>query len=83
MSDCKDALIEFEMDGGRYCFPMPAESFDDAERRMRAIRMTGKVAGWPCYAVSSPSLIAYVALPFVTGFCWLLNLLGVKPKGAA
>jgi hypothetical protein len=37
MSDCKDALIEFEMDGGRYCFPMPAKSMDDAERPKEAV----------------------------------------------
>ena len=46
----KDAAIEFVMDGERYGGVLPAESFADAEKRMAAIRMTGKVVGWPCYA---------------------------------
>jgi hypothetical protein len=68
------------MDGERYGFTMPAESFEDAERRMRAIRLTGKVDGWPCYTYRTNAL----TFPFVT--VWVFastafrNLFGVKPK---
>jgi hypothetical protein len=71
-------LIHFEMDGESYAFIMPAESWDDAERRMRAIRLNGRVAGWPCYSHSTNTL----TLPFVAAWAFLTcsfrNLFGRK-----
>jgi hypothetical protein len=64
MSKQKQALISFQMDGQEYGFVMPADSWDDAERRMRAIRTTGMVAGWPCYTYRANSL----TLPFVAAW---------------
>lgn len=61
MTEIKDALVEFSMDGARYSFTMPAESLADAEQRMRAIRTTGRIEGWPCYTCRANAL----TLPFV------------------
>jgi hypothetical protein len=72
------ALVHFEMDGKSYVFIMPAESWDDAERRLRAIRLNGRVAGWPCYSHSTNTL----TLPFVAAWAFLTcsfrNLFGRK-----
>jgi hypothetical protein len=50
----------------------------DAERRMRAIRLNGRVAGWPCYSHSTNTL----TLPFVAAWAFLTcsfrNLFGRK-----
>jgi hypothetical protein len=76
----KDAALSYEMDGKRYAFSIRAESLEDAERRMRAIRSTGKVDGWPCYSVKLPSPVAYAALPFAPLVCWFLNLFHRRPQ---
>ena len=80
MSEMKDAAIEFVMDGKRYGATLPAESLEDAKKRLAAIRMTGTVEGWPCYSVSMPGPLAYLALPFIALWCGLLNLLERKSK---
>lgn len=73
------ALIIFDMNGEQYGFHMPAESWDDAERRMRAIRLTGKVAGWPCHTMRANAL----TLPFVHVWMkvsvFVRNLIGARP----
>ncbi len=76
MPKMKDAAIEFVMDGKRYGATLPAESFADAEKRMAAIRMSGKVNGWPCYSIPLPGPLAYLGLPFIALWCGLLNLFG-------
>lgn len=75
----KNCAVTFRMDGKDYGFAMPAESFEDAERRMRAIRLTGRVVGWPCYSVRMPSLVAYLLLPFAPVVVFVLNLFRRKP----
>ena len=63
----EQAMISFQMDGETYCFVMPADSWDDAERRMRAIRTTGQVQGFPCYTYHANAL----TMPFVGLWVWL------------
>lgn len=79
MSEWKDAALEYEMDGKRYAFNIRATSIDDAEARLRAIRMTGKVNGWPCYSVKLPRPVAYAALPFAPLVVLVLNLFRKRP----
>jgi hypothetical protein len=80
MSEHPQAMVHFTMDGELYGFNMPATSFEDAERRLAAVRMTGKVVGWPCYSYRTNAL----TLPFVT--VWVVavtffrNFFRVKPK---
>lgn len=69
MSEPQQAMIHFEMDGTSYGFVMPAESWKDAERRMQAIRLTGRVAGWPCYTYRTNAL----TLPFVAVWTILIT----------
>jgi len=79
-SKFKDAALSYEMDGKHYGFNIPAESLEDADRRMRAIRLTGKVDGWPCYSVKMPTPLGYAALPFMALLTALLNLFRVRPR---
>ena len=72
----KNAAAEYRMNGKRYGFTLEAESLADAERRLAAIRLTGKVSGWPCYQVRTNA----VTLPFAAAgaamFCFVRNLFG-------
>lgn len=74
----KNCLASFTFEGERYCFYFPASSLEDAERKMRAIRMTGLVDGWPCYTYRANAF----TMPLVAVWCWLTcsirNLLGLK-----
>ena len=38
-------LLEWEMDGQKWCMEVYAESWDDARKRLTAIRSTGKIIG--------------------------------------
>ena len=38
-------LMEWEMDGNKWCMEIYAESWDDAKKRLAAIRSTGKIIG--------------------------------------
>jgi len=38
-------LFSYRMDGSEWSFDLPARDFDDAQRRIAAIAMTGKVDG--------------------------------------
>ena len=79
MTSQKQAMITFKMDGRDYAFVMPADSFEDADRRLRAIRTTGTVLGWPAYTYRANAL----TLPFVAAWTYgmtaLRNLFRVKP----
>jgi hypothetical protein len=78
-AEWKDAALEYEMDGKRYGFNISATSIEDAEARLRAIRMTGKVNGWPCYSVKMASALAHMALPFAPLVAFVLNLFRKRP----
>ncbi len=38
-------LLEWEMDGQTWCMEIYADSWDDANKRLAAIRATGKIIG--------------------------------------
>jgi hypothetical protein len=76
---CQNAMIHFQMDGESYGFVMPAESLEDAERRMRAIRLTGIVAGWPCYSYRANALTLPLVAIWVHLTTAVRNLLRVRP----
>lgn len=69
----QQCTVHFQMDGKSYGIVMPAESWEDAERRLAAIRLTGRVEGFPCYTVKMPGPLAYLALPFMPLAMWFLN----------
>lgn len=81
-SKVHDALVHFTMDGAEYSWVMPAESWADAEKRLAAIRLTGRVVGWPCYHVSMPAPLMYLAMPFLWLWTLLLNIFNPHPKGS-
>ena len=62
----QDVATEYMYKGGRWSFSFQAESVEDAEARMAAIRETGVVLGWPCYTIpvpvpeSTPNLILHM-----------------------
>jgi hypothetical protein len=62
-------LYEFEMGGARYSFAMYADDWEDAERRLRAIRATATLSGGPAYRIPANSL----TLPFVWVFVELFT----------
>lgn len=45
MSDWPTFTCSYRMDGSEWSFDICAEDYDDADRRMAAIAMTGKVDG--------------------------------------
>ncbi len=47
------ALIEYDFDGGRYSLTIPCTSWAEAEAKVRAIKASGRVIGWPAFSVSS------------------------------
>jgi len=61
----KDVATEYIYKGGRWSFDFQAESMEDAEARMEAIKETGVLLGWPCYKIpvqfpeSTPKLILH------------------------
>jgi hypothetical protein len=65
----KQALITYRTADGDYSFSFPAESWDDAEQKLRAIRATATVTGWPAYRIPANSL----TLPFVHVFVSLFT----------
>lgn len=74
--DPGDYLVNFDMDGSTYGFVMYADNAEDAESRMRALRLTGKIMGGPCYTGKLPKPLMYLALPFLAAFAGLLNIVG-------
>lgn len=80
MSKMKNASIEFTMDGQRYSANIPAESRADAERRLAAIRATGKLNGWPCYSIKLPSPLMYLAMPFLWVGFHIFAFFAPRPK---
>lgn len=64
-----DALIEYDFEGARYSFAIPCTSWQDAEARVRAIRRSGRVIGWPCFSCPANP----VTLPFVHAFAALFT----------
>jgi hypothetical protein len=67
MSKQPQTMVHFTMDGQSYGFIMPADSLKDAERRLRAIRLTGTIAGWPCHSYP----VNPITLPFVAAWVHL------------
>jgi hypothetical protein len=60
-------LFSYRMDGSQWSFSLPAKDFDDAQRRLAAIAMTGKVDG-ECFA----QIPAYRGF-WVPAWVWLKN----------
>lgn len=79
MSKHPQCAVMFEMDGKQFGFNMPATSWDDAERRLQAIRLNGRVTGFPCYSVRMPGPLMYLALPLLPLITGFLNLFS-RPK---
>lgn len=75
MSSSKQALASFKMSDGEYSFSFPAESWEDAERKLRAIRATATVTGWPSYRVPANPVALPFARVFVAVFTWVRNAL--------
>ena len=67
-------LYEFEMGGARYSFGMYADDWEDAERRLRAIRTTGALSGGPAYRIPANSVTLPFVHVFVVAYTWLRNL---------
>ncbi len=74
-----DALIEYDFEGGRYTISIPCESWAEAEAKVRAIRLSGRVMGWPAFTCSAnPVTFPFGAL-VVRLKAWLFNREGDKP----
>lgn len=70
----KKAAASYKYRGSAWCLDIYAESLEDAEERMRAIRMTGQIDGWPCYTFKAPSPVMHLLLPFLVMGVWIKNL---------
>lgn len=70
----KNALASYRLDGSEWSLSFPAESFEDAQRRVRAIRGNLSLDGWPSYAVPAVPAAGF----FVRLLCWLGNIFRAK-----
>lgn len=60
-------LMSYRMDGSEWSFDIPAKDYADAQRRLAAIAMTGKVDGE--LKGSYPVALGW----WVPAYCWLKN----------
>jgi len=60
-------MATFKMDDMDHCFLFFADSLDDAERKLRAIRTTATIIGWPAYTYRTNA----VTMPFVAAWVYL------------
>ena len=71
MADQKNALILYHYEGKEYTFFIYADSLKEAEERLRAIRTTSTVLGWPAYLYPTNSL----TLPFVAVYVHIVTFI--------
>lgn len=50
----QQCLIDYEYNGKVQSFKCYAYSWDDAKARLKAIKETGRVEGYPCYTIPVP-----------------------------
>lgn len=67
------ALISYRHQGAEYCFEIPADDWQDAERRLQSIASTGRVDGWPCYQANT------VTFPLVALFARIRSWFAKEP----
>lgn len=73
----------YEIDGKPFCLTIPARTHDEAQRRLRAIGMTGKVDG-ELMAVIPANVVTLAPLGLAVSLtCWAQNLLGSIRRWAA
>ena len=71
----KQALVSYRFDGGEYSFSFPAEDWADAEAKLRAIRSTATLTGWPSFGVPANSLTLPLAAIFARLYTAIRNML--------
>ncbi len=71
--DLHDALIEYDFDGGRYSFSIPCVSWVEAEAKVRAIKASGRVLGWPAFHTSANPVTFPFGVLIVRIKAWLFN----------
>lgn len=79
MTDIENAAASYRYKGSEWALTFPADSWEDAEARLHAIRTTASLEGWPCHIYRATS----VTLPFVhvwvVASTFIRNLFGARP----
>lgn len=66
----KTFLVDYQYQGTRYCIELPADSLEDAEKRLWALTSYGKVVG--TLEMKVPVEVGF----WVPLWCWLRNAWG-------
>ena len=70
MSGVYKASIEFRHNGRKHVAYVEADSWQDAEEKVKSLRVSGRLAGWPTFSAPSNALILPLSLLWLKFRTW-------------
>lgn len=74
MTELHNAVIDYKHNGRIYSVYIPCESEAEAHDRLKSLKQTGRVEGWPCFKISTNPITFPFARIWLQIKVWLFEM---------